>query len=97
MKFKTKITGDRRRKLKAMGRHAARNGWERNSMCDGTRDAEAWYAGFDESPSTLIHCTEEGCGRMFSKGKTCPSCGSANVRPNVGDGTAIMMTVNTAK
>jgi hypothetical protein len=40
---------------------------------------------------TLKHCTD--CGHMFGTGDACPTCGGTNVRPNVGEGTQIVMTV----
>lgn len=93
--FKTKIVGAHRTKVMNQGRLAARNGWERLSPYKDCREEEAWYAGYDEeisNPCTLVHCTD--CGAMSSGiVKICPVCESPNVRPNVGVGTEIVMTI----
>lgn len=93
--FKTQLTGTHRTKVVAQGRAAAKAGFERKSPYVNCRAEEAWYSGFDEqinNPSTLVHCTD--CGRMFTGEDKCPTCGSTNVRPNVGIGTEIIMTVH---
>jgi len=90
--FKTKLTGANRAKVVAQGRAAAKADLERRSPYTACRAEEAWYDGFDNPAGAgLIHCTD--CGRMFSKGKKCPGCGSTNARPNVVEGTTIMMTI----
>lgn len=92
--FKTKLVGARRTEVVAQGRAAAKNGWERRSPYTGCRAEEAWYDGFDNPLDGLMHCTESACGRVFSKGDKCPTCASRNIRPNVVEGTVIMMTVS---
>lgn len=92
--FKTKLTGSLRRTVMAQGRTAAQRGWERKSPYVNCRAEEAWYAGYDDEVANrgkLTHCTD--CGHMFSTGEVCPSCDGTNVRPNVGEGTQIVMTV----
>lgn len=95
--FKTKLAGAVRTKVVTQGREAAKAGWERNSPYTKCRAEEAWYDGFDTAGAGLIHCTEPKCGRMFSDGDKCPSCGSTNVRHNVTEGTVIVMTTRPAK
>ena len=93
--FKTKLTGSARHKVVNQGRTAARNGWERKSPYINCRAEEAWYFGYDDqknNPRTMKHCTD--CGRiLLASEEVCPSCEGTNIRPNIGAGTEIVMTV----
>ena len=51
--------------------------------------------GYDDqknNPRTMKHCTD--CGRiLLASEEVCPSCEGTNIRPNIGAGTEIVMTV----
>ena len=92
--YKTKITGEFRRRVVAQGRVDARRGWERKSPYTKCRAEEAWYEGYDDhinNPCSLVHCTV--CGVMHSDENKCPTCGdTSSQRTGIGVGEPIYMT-----